>query len=244
LPQKHMKFSALHINSAPDVLVKEIISQVESGKLTTGECLPSQRDLAKMFNVGLGSVREAIKMLTVLGYINVIRGKGSYITEPVEKNQADGPTPEKIWEAMSLADLIAARAIVEPGAAKIAAIQPQAENINVFKKLAKDMENSYKDKDVFYELDFKFHIAVAEASNNSTLIEIIKLLVEKSHKHIYFMSESLKIANPLTLHKAVESARHVMACIQAGDPDTAEEGMRRHLNIVDLELDKEFPVKK
>ena len=104
-----MKFNALHINSAPDALVGEIISQIESGKLTPGECLPSQRELAKMFNVGLGSVREAIKMLAVLGYINVIRGKGTYITEPVKKSSLDGPTQEKIWEAISVADLIAAR---------------------------------------------------------------------------------------------------------------------------------------
>ncbi|GAB6145904.1 FadR/GntR family transcriptional regulator [Desulfocicer niacini] len=239
-----MKFNALQINSAPDVLVKEIISQIESGKLTTGECLPSQRELAKMFNVGLGSVREAIKMLTVLGYINVIRGKGSYITEPVDKNPVDGPIPEKIWEAMSLADIIAARVIVEPGAAKIAASQPREETIRVFKQLATDMENSYRDKDVFFELDFRFHIAVAEASNNSALIEITKLLVEKSHSHIDFMSDYLRIADPLILHKAVESARCVMACILDGDADASEEAMRNHINIVDMELDKELSRKK
>ena len=114
--------------------------------------------------------------------------------------------------------------IVEPGAAKIAASQPLKENKKIFKKLAEDMANSYKDNNIFYELDFKFHIAVAEASNNSALIEIIKLLVEKSHKHVEFMSESLKLADPLTLHKAVESARHVMSCIQAGDAKAAGEG--------------------
>lgn len=235
-----MEFNAVRINSAPDVLVEEIISQIQSGKLTPGECLPSQRELAKMFSVGLGSVREAIKILDVMGYISVIRGKGTYITKEPGKKLADQTRLEKACEAMSVADLIAAREIVECGAAKMAATQSLKENIKILKELTTRMEASYKDTEVFYELDFKFHIAVAEASNNSALIEIIKLLVNKSHSHINFMSESLSIALPFTVDKAVDSAREVALQIEAGDADAAEASMRRHLNIVNTKLDKEF----
>lgn len=235
-----MEFNAVRINSAPDVLVQEIISQIRSGKLKPNAVLPSQRDLAKMFNVGLGTVREAIKVLDVMGFVKVIRGKGTYISKQVPEDKTHESYLEKALEAMSVADLIKAREIVECGAAKMAAEQAHKENITALVQLGRDMDASLKDTATFYELDFKFHITVAEASNNKAIIEIVKLLVNRSHKHINFMSESLNIALPFTVDKAVGTARKVISCIEKGDAHGAETCMNEHINIVYDELDKEF----
>ena len=104
-----MEFNAIRINSAPDVLVEEIISQIKSDKLKPGDLLPSQRELAKMFNVGLGSVREAIKILAVMGYVDVIRGKGTYISKYPPKDPNQESHLGKALEAMSVAELVKAR---------------------------------------------------------------------------------------------------------------------------------------
>lgn len=235
-----MEFNALRINSAPDVLVEEIISQIKSGKLKSGELLPSQRELAKMFNVGLGSVREAIKILNVMGYINVIRGKGTYISDHLPLDYEQETLVEKAIEAMSLADLIQAREIVECGAAKLAATNAHKENIRVLEDLGKQMDKSFKETEVFYQLDFQFHEAVAEASNNKAILEMAKLLVDRSHRYINFMSDSLNISLPLRVEKAVSSARKVIDRIKDRDPIGAEKCMKQHINIVYDELDKEF----
>ena len=235
-----MEFNAVRINSAPDVLVQEIISQIKSGKLQPGEVLPSQRDLAKMFNVGLGSVREAIKILDVMGHVKVVRGKGTYISDTPPRQPQQKPSLETALEAMSVAELVKAREIVECGAARLAAENATPGDIRTLEMLGKKMDGSFSDTDLFYKLDFEFHIAVAEASNNKALIEMVKLLVHRSHKHVTFMSESLNIAVPFTVEKAVYSAREVIAQIKAGDPQMAEICMNKHLNIVYSELDKEF----
>jgi len=239
-----MKFNAVRINSAPDVLVEEVISQIRSGKLEPGEVLPSQRELAKLFNVGLGSVREAIKILDVMGYVDVIRGKGTYISAQALKEKEHDAHLENALEAMSVADLIKAREVVECGAAKMAAANADKENIRVLDQLGRDMDSSFDDTDVFYRLDFQFHIAVAEASNNKAIIEMVKLLVNRAHRHINFMSDSLNIAVPFTVDKAVGTARDVIARIKAGDEKGAETAMNIHLNIVYDELDKEFLAQK
>lgn len=69
------------LHSVPEALVQQIVTQIENGDLKRGTCLPSQRELAKMFNVGLGTVREAVKILLVVGYVDVIRGKGTFVSE-------------------------------------------------------------------------------------------------------------------------------------------------------------------
>ncbi len=235
-----MEFNAIRLNSAPDVLVEEIISQIRDGKLKPGEVLPSQRELAKMFNVGLGSVREAIKILDVMGHINVARGKGTYISKKPPREREHEAHLEKALEVMSVAELVKAREIVECGAAKLAAQNADKDSIKRLEQLGQDMDASFEDTNVFYRVDFQFHIAVAEASHNKAIIEMVKLLVDRSHRHINFMSDSLNIALPFTVEKAVSTAREVISQIKIGDARGAEAGMKRHLNIVFDELDKEF----
>jgi DNA-binding GntR family transcriptional regulator len=55
-----------------------------------------------------------------------------------------------------------------------------------------------------------------------------------------FMSESLRIAMPFNTEKAVLTAREVVTHIAAGDRERAAASMHAHLNIVNLELTKQF----
>ena len=55
-----------------------------SGELKPGEFLPSESDLAERFGVGKSSVREAMKMLEALGYIEVSMGNGYKVRTTVD----------------------------------------------------------------------------------------------------------------------------------------------------------------
>ena len=265
-----MKFDAVHINSAPEILVKEVINQIQSGSLKPGDVLPSQRALAKMFQVGLGSVREAIKILNVMGYVNVIRGKGTYISMTALDMDLNSPQLEKVFEAISLADLMEAREIIECEAARIAAHVREKEALTHLKEIDNRMERSlyervsmpntlssllvgrpmseyrsargaYADTDFFFKIDFKFHMAVAEASHNKAIIQLVKLLVDQAHEHTELMDSSLGISTPFNIHAAVKTAREVIAAIEQRDTDLARDRMQAHLNIVNVNLKNEFP---
>lgn len=236
-----MKFNAIHVTSAPEVLVQQIADQIQNGELPPGSRLPSQRSLAKMFNVGLGTVREAVKILNALGYLNVIQGKGTFVSERAARAEQEGVRLDKALKAISLADLMKARELVECEVACLAASHADLESIKLLKRITHDMEASFKDTQMFYDLDFAFHIAVAEAANNKALLEIVKLLVDRAHNHIGFMDNSLSISMPFNVEKAVSTARNVVNHIESGDGDKARTEMNRHLNIVNYELQKEFP---
>jgi len=235
-----MKFDAIQIHSAPEILVKQILGQIEDGKLECGACLPSQRQLAKMFNVGLGTVREAVKILTVMGYLEVIRGKGTFVSGQAHQTQKKQSQLDKALEAVSLADLMKARELVECEAAFLAAKDADADDVQRLKRITNAMEASFKDTQAFYDLDFEFHLSVAEAANNQALLEIVKLLVDRAHNHIGFMHDSLSISTPFNVEKAVTTARNVVRHIEAGDAEGAREEMCCHLGIVNYELRKEF----
>ena len=55
-----------------------IREQINDGKLTKGEKLPTEPELMKLFGVGRSTIREAIKMLVNMGYLSVQQGRGTF----------------------------------------------------------------------------------------------------------------------------------------------------------------------
>ena len=52
----------------------QIKTAILSGKLCSGDKLPSERDLAKEFQVGRVSIREALRMLETMGFVKIRKG--------------------------------------------------------------------------------------------------------------------------------------------------------------------------
>lgn len=234
-------FDAIRVPSAPEALAQAIRDRIRSGSLLPGTRLPAQRELARGFQVGLGSVREAVKILHVMGYLEVVPGKGTFISRDA-RHPAVGRSPlDEAMEAVSLSELMRAREIVECGAARLAAERLDEESLRRLGALARRLRAGRCSAETYYRNDFEFHIAVAEASDNPAVTEMVKLLVERTHRHIGFMSESLCIAMPANAERCVRTARRVVFFIESGDGAGSEAAMREHLNIVRFELDKGFP---
>ena len=64
---------------APEIVVNQMMKQIETGELVAGQKLPSQSELSKLFGVGMSSVREAINILQVMGYLEVTHGSGTFV---------------------------------------------------------------------------------------------------------------------------------------------------------------------
>jgi GntR family transcriptional repressor for pyruvate dehydrogenase complex len=238
-----MKFNAIKINSAPEVLVQQIIEQIDAGALKPGDCLPSQRELARIFEVGLGTVREALKILNVMGCVTILRGKGSYVAYDVSKvRNKDAKSVEEVLEAVSLADLMKARQIVESGAARMAAEKADTESIHKLRQITARMLSGNLSRKAYYQYDAQYHIAVAEAAENQAILEIVKLLVDKTHQHTGFMDSALGISLPEAKKRCGASAGIVVDYIQAGDSEKAARAMLAHLDIVNDHLTAEFAV--
>ncbi len=76
-----MVFEAIRKATAPEMVVAQILNKLKKGDLKPGGQLPSQRELAQLLGVGRSSVREAVNALTVMGYLDVRQGKGTFIRQ-------------------------------------------------------------------------------------------------------------------------------------------------------------------
>jgi len=235
-----LKFEAVHIHSAPEILVEQIVKQVKSGQLGPGERMPSQRELARRFEVGLGTVRECIKTLNAMGYLEVVRGKGTYIAQQIPPPNQGDSLFHKALEAVSLAELMKAREILECGAARVAAEDADPESLLRLKEVMETLRKNAKNHEGFYPVDFDFHIALAEATGNTIIAETVRLLVDKAHHYIEFMGRSLKTFEPFNIERAIFTAQKVIDAVTQGNGEQAASAMHEHLNIISYELEKEF----
>ena len=57
-------------------IINNILSDIKEGELRPGDKLEGQRKLAKKYNVGMSSIREALSALSILNIVKTKHGKG------------------------------------------------------------------------------------------------------------------------------------------------------------------------
>ena len=104
--------------------VERLASAIRLGIVEPGERLPPERELAQQLNVSRMTLREAIKALAQAGYVESRRGRtgGTVVLhDPVRRRRGDARRVARELGAAEVLDALAFRAVVEPGAAELAA---------------------------------------------------------------------------------------------------------------------------
>ena len=229
-----MTFETIRKSSAPEMVAEQVIEKISSGELSPGSQLPSQRDLAQMLGVGRSSVREAINALVVMGYLEPIQGRGTFIKEVLPDA---GERLEKLniaFTAGSIFDLMEARELLECRSAALAAERADARQIRELKTILKQVAATEKEYAIFLDADIRFHAKVADAAGNVVLCELTKLVLEKVVSH----HNKLKTAMlpPAYREVSIRTAARTVEAIEAGDGKAAARWMAQHLDAIREEL--------
>ncbi len=229
-----MTFEAIRKSSAPDMVAEQIIEKITGGELAPGTRLPAQRDLAQMLGVGRSSVREAINALVVMGYLEPLQGKGTFIKDMLPTSD---PGIEKLSAALSagsIFDLMEARELLECRSAALAAERSDDVQIRNLKAAMQKVSGTETEYAIFLDADIGFHAAVAEAAGNVVLCELTKLVLDKVVAHHNALKTVL--LPPAYREVSIRTAARVVEAIEAADGDAASRWMAQHLNAIRGEL--------
>jgi GntR family transcriptional regulator, transcriptional repressor for pyruvate dehydrogenase complex len=156
--------------------LKELIF---NGTFKPGQQLPSEHTLAKLFHVGRQSVREALRVLELSGFITIKAGvKGGAVIEGTMLSKIGGLFLDTFkLHKVSLEDCMAARRAIEASVMDRViknADQSDIENLrhNIKKAKAKLHEN-----DSAYEENIDFHRILARASKNYTFCIVMESIM-------------------------------------------------------------------
>jgi len=217
-----------------DQAVQQIKSEILSGKYAIGDRLQTEKDLCEQMGIGRSTVREALRMLKALGFIEIKQGKGAFIIKVSEDSD------EKIRDWFSkkkfeLIDFIQVRMSLEPLAVRLVIERSDDEQIENMAKIL-EMFESATDSGNALDLaliDEAFHTAIAEASGNDLLMMLNQTIAE-SFREYRVRSFAVK----KNIKNALEPHRSIMTAIRSRNPEAAAQAMLDHLKLSMIDINR------
>ncbi|RFU64351.1 FadR/GntR family transcriptional regulator [Bacillus sp. V59.32b] len=203
---------------------EQIEKMIESGAFQAGEKLPSVRELCELFGVGRSAVRDAISTLSGKGLVYVKQGEGTYICEfdftKLFNNHMLLPAAGDITE------LFQVRKVLEAGIAEMAAFNRSKKDLKGMEKLlSTPLSNGW-------ESDYEFHKAIAQATGNKILIELIQFISTTMKKAMIDFHRYIQKNNQI-VQTIGEQHDKIYESIKMGEPKKAKQAMIEHLNYVE-----------
>jgi GntR family transcriptional repressor for pyruvate dehydrogenase complex len=212
--------------------IKEII---RDENLKPGDRLYSEKQLSEKLEVSRSSIREALRMLEVSGIVKVFQGKGVFVND-----QESMVHPVQSWvveNAESLREHFEVRLLIEPHAASVAALRANAKDLEILRKTYEDFVSFVQTGDVAKAIstDGAFHLAVAKATRNRTLIGLMKTMEQTLNEGWY---ASLHV--PGRLESSIGEHRDLLVAIEKKDSKAASTAMEMHLTKALSDIQKFF----
>jgi GntR family transcriptional repressor for pyruvate dehydrogenase complex len=206
-------------------VVRQFKACILRGVIKPGERLPSERELAALFNISRGSLRRALMALQIMGVLNVIHGSGAYLSDTAETILSD---PEDLLVPLrghSFAEMYEARRAMEAESVACAALRATESDIEKMRAELKAMRSPLMNTRQFVNRDKMFHHHIAVASGNIVFIWFIDLLQKVLAKGQLIHARGDHAQLVISEHERILDA------IQARDPEMARAQMLAHLTL-------------
>lgn len=218
-----------HLNKPGDQrsgrIASQVIDYIDLNKLSPGDRLPPERDLAKNLQVSRPSMREALRVLQAQGKVEIRHGQGTFVSQP----QATRHLQAALLSAdIGIEELFEMRQVFEIPAAGWAANRRTKEQLRLMRSTLNQLnllgQQVPADYEVMQKLDAEFHLRIVEAGANRFLNQSVGVLQT-------MLNTSMETT--LRLPGRIEISRHdheeIFAAIEAGDAAAAERATALHI---------------
>jgi GntR family transcriptional repressor for pyruvate dehydrogenase complex len=215
-------------------VVDEICGYIESNGLTVGDKLPPERVFMELFGVGRSSLREALRVLSTVGIVDVRHGDGMYVSSSTPTPQAN---PKAIFDATeqnALRNLVETRLGIEIAAVTAATLRATDDDFVALQRLLDDQEERLAEDPAFTWEPLGFELAVVEISGNSWLYEV-ELLLRDS-----WLALSSGLRATVGRHEEwLAEHRAILASMRSRNVTQAQRLVMAHLSLERFEEDLE-----
>ncbi len=218
-------------------VVEQLSKLIQDGTFRPGERLPPERQMAQLFGVARGPVREALRALALAGLTTIIPGKGTFIAE---KKLAPHPNEIRAYlgrEIQGVRCVYEARRVIESFMAELATDRISTKGIVALEHYMEEMRaiaaSKNPDLKVFAESHYRFDLVVADACGNPVLTGIFKSLREvELETHLKILGLSGRMENSIKTHE------HLLKAIRSGNRREARAASKRHFDAALRFLDR------
>lgn len=191
-----------------------------------GDKLPGELELADRFGVSRTAVREALRMLSGRGLVDIRKGSGVYVSEIDMSNVVEPffQLLEMKCGETSLLHLVRVRIFMEPENARLAARHRLQEDIEVLERYYNRMVEEAGNYEAMIDADIKFHRRIASATGNPIIPVIMEPIFQLLHK---FISSTYKQSHAPDL--ALQNHKLLLLAISESKEEAAYNVMKVHM---------------
>jgi len=170
-------FDSVKSNKVSQNITDQIRNAIFEGRLKPGDKLPPEREMIEKFRVSKATLREALRSLEVLGFLEIRKGVsgGAFVTEVDMTKARDSFTNFLLFKNLSLKDLSEVRLLLEPYIAEKATLAITQEDLDRLEKLIRESEHAIKNGIAFESRkdEIEFHRIIASITGNPILMFIL-----------------------------------------------------------------------
>lgn len=217
--------------SITDAVVDSIKEMIETEEYKVGEKLPAEAKLCEMLGVSRTSVREAIRVLQALGYVENKPGKGAFVAA----NHRTEAAPWYDVENPQFTDFMEVRMATETLAVRLAVERANDKDVKKLEEIHVSFVEANENRDMvrMIMLDELFHTKIFSITKNQLLVNINAQLLEAFR---VYRSESF--TNEEVYKNAIEPHARILECFQQRDAKRAVDEIRAHLNITTSDMNR------
>jgi DNA-binding FadR family transcriptional regulator len=219
-----LDFNPIKRKRLSESAIDEIKTFISNNNLKEGSQLPSERELVSSLQISRGSLREALRILEIMGLIEVRPGKGIFVRQV----SGDLLVPLPSW-VIQYKDAIykhfETRLILEPEVAALAARRITRDEIQTIENnVARQSAIEEQDVVAIIRTDIEFHLLVTEAAKNETITMLMNSLAKISFEG---WKAALRVEG--RNQSAVREHSELVKILARGDEAAARKAMREHM---------------
>lgn len=215
-----------------EIVLESVELDLLSGRVGPGDHLPPERALAATLGVGRSSVREAVRVLEVLGLIRTQAGSGPRAGAIIVALPGGGMSAlmrlQVAAQGFPVADVVKTRLVLEAAVVTELAVASAPPDLTASERLLDAMEPPELTEAEFLALDARFHLSLAEASGNQVVTATMAGL--RTAIEGYVRAGLPRVVSwRETSGRLMREHRAILAAIESADPDAARAAVRSHI---------------
>ncbi len=227
-------FTKIKTRRSFEEAVDQVAHAILAGDLTVGDKLPSERDLAALMQISRPTVREALKLLVDSGVVEARPGKqgGTFVaSDVVPRNLLRERSGLRIAE---VAGVLETRRLFEPRVAQLAALRGTDEDFEALRETIEQQRQAGDDRELALQLDLRFHLRIARATQNATLVEMMRYLLGQLE-----IARDMALRDEFEPGQAIAIHERTLAAILSGDPEQVDVAMDEHMSFLERIWERE-----
>jgi GntR family transcriptional repressor for pyruvate dehydrogenase complex len=225
---------AIRKESLSDSLARALKEMIDRQGFQPGDRLPTITEMARRFEVGAPTLREALRQLQAIGVVELRHGSGVYVAENHDALFVANRILPNVPSKKTLVDLIDTRLALEVHTTSIAAEHVTDDELRRMSDLLDQAREALAEGDLerLSSINMEFHRSIAEASGNTVANRVLKLLAGLFSSEQYAILEIY--GSP---EQDLKEHQNILSALEARNPTLAARRMRKHLKGVKAVLD-------